>query len=60
MSEKPSVWTRIARFFRPQRETYETRQARGGEIGRGLGSQYNHATDQRRFGTGGSGGTGGP
>lgn len=54
MSEKPSVWTRIARFFRPQHETYETRQARGGEIGGGLGSQYNHATDQRRFGESGS------
>lgn len=54
MSEKPSMWARITQFFRPQRETYETRQSRGGEIGSGLGSQYNHATDQRRFGESGS------
>jgi hypothetical protein len=58
MSEKTSVWARIVRFFRPERETYETRQARGGEIGADPTPQYNQATDQRRHG--GSGAIGSP
>jgi hypothetical protein len=50
MSGRISVWTRIRRFFRPERETYDTRKARGGEPGAGLGSQYYEATDRRRSG----------
>ena len=50
MSDKISLWTRIRRFFRPERETYESRQARGGEPGGPLGSQYYEATDRRRSG----------
>jgi hypothetical protein len=57
VSGKISVWTKIQRFFRPERETYETRQARGGEPGEALGTQKYEATDQRRHG--GSGAVGG-
>lgn len=31
MSDTPSVWSRIKRWFRPERETYETRRARGAD-----------------------------
>ena len=57
MSAKISVWTRVKRFFRPERETYETRRARGSEPGGALGTQKYEATDQRRHG--GSDGIGG-
>ena len=57
MSDEISLWTRINRFFRPERETYETRQARGSEPSAGLRTQKYEATDQRRHG--GSGGIGG-
>jgi hypothetical protein len=56
MSEKPSLWARIVQFFRPARETYDTRQARGGEMGKEPAQQYNYATDQRRFGNSGAAG----
>ena len=54
MSDEISLWTRINSFFRPERETYETRQARGSEPSAGLRTQKYEATDQRRHG--GSGG----
>lgn len=57
MSDKFSLWTRIRSFFRPERETYETRQARGSEPSSGLGTQKYDATDQRR--NGGPSGIGG-
>lgn len=57
MSTEISVWTRIKRIFRPERETYETRQARSSEPGGALGTQNYEATDQRRHGE--SGGIGG-
>lgn len=60
MSEKISLWTKVRRFFRPERETYETRQPRGGEMGKEPAQQHNYATDQRRFGSGGAGGVSGP
>jgi len=50
VSHKISVWTRVKRFFRPERETYETRQARPGQPGEPLGTQKYEATDQRRHG----------
>ncbi len=57
MAQKQSIWTRIIRFFRPERETYDTRRARGGEPGPGLTTQKYEATDSRRHG--GTGATGG-
>lgn len=57
MSESNSLWARVVAVFRPRRETYETRRPRGGELGPEPPRQYNHATDQRRFG--GSGAAGG-
>jgi hypothetical protein len=50
MSGKTSAWLRIKRFFRPERETYETRQARGPEAGESPATQHYEATDQRRSG----------
>jgi hypothetical protein len=47
MGGRISVWTRITRFFRPERETYNTRKARGGDPGAGLGTQYYQGTDRR-------------
>lgn len=49
MSDKSSVWTRIAHWFRPERETYDTRKPRGGEPA-GLAPQINESTDGRRHG----------
>lgn len=49
MSHKPSVFARIRQFFRPARESYDTRQARGGEP-EGLTPQHYEATDRRRHG----------
>lgn len=59
MSGDISIWTRIKRFFRPQPETYDTRQPRPGEPGDAPGNQPYGATDQRRHGgTGATGGVG--
>jgi hypothetical protein len=57
VTEKPSVWTRITRVFRPERETYDTRRARPGEPGTGSEPHIYEATDARRYG--GSGAIGG-
>ncbi len=54
MSEKISLWGRIRRFFRPETETYETRQRRGGAPGAGPASQHYGATDPRRHGESGA------
>lgn len=57
MVQKPSVWARLRRFFRPEPETYGTRRPRGAEPGAGLGTQKYEATDYRRHGgTGPAGG----
>lgn len=50
MSHKPTIFARIRQFFWPARESYESRQARGGEPGAGLPPQYDHAPDRRRHG----------
>ena len=50
MNGKASVFARIKQFFWPARETYDTRQARGGEPGEGLSTQYYQGTDRRRNG----------
>jgi hypothetical protein len=58
MSNDASFWTRVKRFFRPERETYDTRKARPGDDGRegSVAEQYGRSTDQRRHG--GTGATG--
>lgn len=50
MSDKISILARIRKFFRPARETYDTRQARGGEPCERLATQYYNGTDRRRNG----------
>lgn len=57
MSHKPTLFARIRQFFRPARETYESRQARGGEPD-GLTPQHYEATDRRRHGGAGEIGAG--
>jgi hypothetical protein len=54
VSAKLSVWTRVKRFFRPERETYETRRARAADPDQVAGSQKYEATDQRRAGGSGA------
>ena len=50
MSDKISIFGRIKQFFRPARETYDTRQARGGQPDERLATQYYNGTDRRRSG----------
>lgn len=50
MTGKDSFWDRIRRFFRPERETYESRTARGGDAAAPLGTEYYQGTDRRRAG----------
>ena len=57
MAEKSSVWARLRRMLRPERETYGTRRSRGGDPAQGPVTQKYEATDYRRHGgTGPSGG----
>lgn len=57
MSHKPSLFARIRQFFWLARESYDTRQARGGELD-GLAPQQYEATDRRRHGGSGDIGAG--
>jgi hypothetical protein len=50
VAKKSSLWTRVRLFFRPERETYETRRQRGAEPGPPLDTQKHEATDSRRHG----------
>jgi len=56
MNRRPTIWTRIKRFLRPEMETYETRRARGEDEVHRLGTQYYEATDRRRHGGSADGG----
>ena len=50
MAEKASIWQRIVRWFRPERETYDTRRTRPDDPGDRPNDQFNEPTDQRRAG----------
>jgi hypothetical protein len=56
MNRRPTIWTRIKRFLRPETETYETRRARGEDEVHRLGTQHYEATDRRRHGGSADGG----
>ncbi|WP_203580922.1 hypothetical protein [Microbacterium hibisci] len=49
-SPKASLWTRLKNFVSPPRESYDTRQARAGDLGAGAQSAVYDATDRRRHG----------
>ncbi|MCT9820190.1 hypothetical protein N3K63_07810 [Microbacterium sp. W1N] len=48
MTAKSSLWQRLVRFFRPETETYETRQNRPSARADTPNDQFNEPTDQRR------------
>lgn len=50
MSSKASLWVRVKKFIRPERESYDTRRARGGDPDQPLATQYYESTDRRRHG----------
>lgn len=50
MAAKASIWQRIVRWFRPERETYDSRRTRPDVPGDRPNDQFNEPTDQRRAG----------
>jgi hypothetical protein len=50
MASRVSLWQRIARFFRPAPETYETRRSRPGTPSDTTNPHFNQPTDQRGSG----------
>jgi hypothetical protein len=48
-TDRPTLWRRIVRWFRPPTETYDSR-GHHPEDGRTSSPQIDHATDPRRHG----------